>query len=80
MPKATDKTFSIKIHTIHGGNKVLSKPRHDKKRKPLNDFEVLPGIIVLLTRRLLYSIISLERLSTRPPVFWTRTTTPSMMT
>jgi hypothetical protein len=40
MPKATDKTFAIKVHATHTGSELLTKPKHAKKKKRLNDDEV----------------------------------------
>ena len=58
MPKATDKTFSIKVHTIHAGNEFLAKPKHAKKKKRLNDDEAFvlkhfAGEVVYETARFL---------------------------
>lgn len=40
MPKCTDKTFSIKVHTTHSADRFLTKPKYGKKTvKRLNDDE-----------------------------------------
>ena len=35
MPKSTDKTFAIKVHTTHTTNEFLTKPSYAKKKKRL---------------------------------------------
>eukprot|EP00051_Salpingoeca_urceolata_P000871 m.36831 g.36831 ORF g.36831 m.36831 type:complete len:1395 (+) comp11051_c0_seq2:57-4241(+) len=39
MPKATDETFAIKVHTKHSGNKFLSKPKFSDSKRRLRDSE-----------------------------------------
>jgi len=39
MPKSTDKTFSIKVHTTHTSSEYLTKPSYAKKKKRLNENE-----------------------------------------
>ena len=37
MPQSSDKTFAVKLHTMHAGNPALEKPKPGKTKKRVNE-------------------------------------------
>eukprot|EP00050_Salpingoeca_kvevrii_P012733 m.24471 g.24471 ORF g.24471 m.24471 type:complete len:1371 (-) comp4280_c0_seq1:120-4232(-) len=59
MPRGSDNTFTIKLHTTHSGNINLDKPRHVKSKKKLGEDEAFvvhhfAGDVTYETRQFLH--------------------------